>query len=222
MVLVHEGLEFNPDLVVVCFFIGNDFLPNDRSIYTYSYVASLTKFIYDLFTSYQGQIYHGGAVYEDGKKTLTDAVFMHCEKGRSRIFVKNYDKFPGLFDSGVSPLRKMKEICRARGIDLLIVMIPDEVQVNSDVQSEVVTASDRNPDQFDFALPNRMMSRELEHIKVKQLDLLKPFKQASTRERLYKPSDTHWNIAGNKLAAELIGDHISNAILTNCRGRDRH
>ena len=25
-ILVHEGLEFNPDLVMVCFFIGNDFL----------------------------------------------------------------------------------------------------------------------------------------------------------------------------------------------------
>ena len=36
----------------------------------------------------------------------------------------------------------MKEICRARGIDLLVVMIPDEVQVNSALQLAVVTASD--------------------------------------------------------------------------------
>ncbi len=68
----------------------------------------------------------------------------------------------------------------------------------------------------------RMLSRDLENMKVKQFDLLEPFKQASTREPLYKPNDTHWNIAGNKLAAEVIGNHISNAILTNCRGNDRH
>ena len=60
-------------------------------------------------------------------------------------------------------------------------MIPDEAQVNSAVQLEVVTASNHSPDQFDFALPNRMLSRELENMKVKQLDLLEPFKQASTR-----------------------------------------
>lgn len=146
-------------------------------------------------------------------------MFMQCEKGRSRIFVRNYDKFPALFESGVGPLREMKEICSTRGIDLLIVMIPDEVQVNSDVQSEVVNASDHNPDQFDFALPNRMLSRELEHINVKQLDLLEPFKQASTHQGLYKPSDTHWNIAGNKLAADLIGDYIRTTILANCGSR---
>ncbi len=216
-VLVHEGLEYNPDLVTVCFFIGNDFLPNDRPIYTYSYVASLTKFVYDLFSSFQGQIYHGGAIYEDDKKTLTDDVYMHCEKGRSRLFIKDYDKFPALFHSGVVPLREMKEICSARGIDLLVVMIPDEVQVNSAVQSEVVNSYNRSPDQFDFALPNRMLSRELERMSIKQLDLLEPFKEASTRERLYKPNDTHWNIAGNKLAAELIENYIRRTMLTNCR-----
>ncbi|MGO9570367.1 MAG: alginate O-acetyltransferase AlgX-related protein [Desulfomonilaceae bacterium] len=221
-VLVHEGLEFKPDLVMVCFFIGNDFLPNDRSVYSYSYVASLMKFVYDLHSSYEGQIYNGKSVYEDDKRTLTDDAYMHCEKGRSRIFVKNYDKFQGLFDWATTPLREMKEICRARGIDLLVVIIPDEVQVNAAVQLEVVTTSNHSPDQFDFALPNKMLSHELENMEVKQLDLLEPFKQASTREPLYKPNDTHWNIAGNKLAAEVIGRHISNAILTNCRGSDRH
>ena len=63
-------------------------------------------------------------------------------------------------------------------------MIPDEMQVNFAVQLEVVTASNHSPDQFDFALPNRMLSRELENMKVKQLDLLEPFKQASTRAAL--------------------------------------
>jgi len=30
------------------------------------------------------------------------------------------------------------------------------------------------------------------------------------RERnLYRPRDSHWNIAGNRLAADIIGDHIS-------------
>lgn len=101
-------------------------------------------------------------------------------------------------------------------------MIPDEAEVNSAVQLEVVTASNHSPDQFDFALPNRMLSLDLENMKVKQLDLREPFKQASTREPLYKPNDTHWNITGNKLAAEVIGNHISNAILTNCRCSDRH
>lgn len=220
-VLVHEGLEFNPDLVMVCFFVGRDFLPNERSIYTYSYAASFLKFIYDLHFRYEGQVYHGKAVYYDEKPTLTNDTFMHCENGRSRIFVKNYDKFPALFDGAIAPLREIKEICSARGIDLLVVMFPDEMQVNAPLQSEVLAASKHSPDQFDFALPDRMLSRELENMNVKQLDLLEPFKQVSARERLYKLRDTHWNIAGNRLAAEVIGNYLSNTILTNCQGHDR-
>jgi hypothetical protein len=26
---------------------------------------------------------------------------------------------------------------------------------------------------------------------------------------LYKPNDTHWNIAGNKLAARILAEHLS-------------
>lgn len=99
-------------------------------------------------------------------------------------------------------------------------MIPDEVQVNSALQSEVVTESNRGKDRFDFALPNKMLARWLEKMNVKQLDLLEPFKRAAVDKRLYKPRDTHWNIAGNKLAADEIGNYISKNILTKCRGRD--
>ena len=44
---------------------------------------------------------------------------------------------------------------------------------------------------------------------INYLDLLEPFKAKSQTTRLYKPNDTHWNIAGNKLAAELIGQHLT-------------
>ena len=36
------------------------------------------------------------------------------------------------------------------------------------------------------------------------LDLLPAFVEAGQRTRLYKPRDTHWNLAGNRLAAEVI------------------
>jgi len=40
------------------------------------------------------------------------------------------------------------------------------------------------------------------------LDLLPSFVAASKTTRLYKPNDTHWNIAGNSFAAELISRHL--------------
>jgi hypothetical protein len=36
------------------------------------------------------------------------------------------------------------------------------------------------------------------------IDLLPAFEEAGRGVRLYKPRDTHWNLAGNRVAAEAI------------------
>src|SRR5215211_2237822 len=45
--LVNEGLDLKPDMVLVSFFVGNDFIEEkeDRPFYTYSYVASFIDFL---------------------------------------------------------------------------------------------------------------------------------------------------------------------------------
>ena len=61
---------------------------------------------------------------------------------------------------------------------------------------------------MDFAYPNTSLSNKLKEIGIDCIDLYEPFFKASVKKRLYKPYDTHWNIAGNRLASELIGDYI--------------
>ncbi|MDX6290636.1 MAG: hypothetical protein QOH42_2435, partial [Blastocatellia bacterium] len=40
------------------------------------------------------------------------------------------------------------------------------------------------------------------------LDLYDAFSVAASSTVLYKPNDSHWNIAGNKLAAETIATNL--------------
>jgi len=40
------------------------------------------------------------------------------------------------------------------------------------------------------------------------LDLLAPFQQAGKSAKLYVLRDTHWNEAGNRLAADLIFQYL--------------
>ena len=52
-----------------------------------------------------------------------------------------------------------------------------------------------------------MLALELEKASIASItyvDLLEPFRRVSAHTRLYKLYDTHWNIAGNPLAAEII------------------
>ena len=58
-------------------------------------------------------------------------------------------------------------------------------------------------------LPNEKLTAELEELKIDYIDLYKSFTERTT-EQLYRPRDTHWNIAGNNLAANIIQDYLLN------------
>ena len=59
-------------------------------------------------------------------------------------------------------------------------------------------------DQFDFTQPNRRLAAALTEAGVSFVDLLPAFAEQARTERLYKPQDTHWNIAGNRVAAAAL------------------
>ncbi len=55
--LVQEGLIFQPDMVLLSFFTGNDFDQSDkRKLYEYSYIASLLHYVVNIQPKYEGRI----------------------------------------------------------------------------------------------------------------------------------------------------------------------
>lgn len=210
-IFVDEGLELNPEMAIVSFFVGNDFTDSQsaRSIYSYSYIASFIKLAIDLQKSYEGRQINGNIVYEDDRPSLDEEKFLEIQTSRSYIYLKENNNFQNQLKLAVSYLRKIKDICEAKDIEFLVVIIPDELQVNEKLQSQVIQALGNSRDNFDFTLPNRLLSRELEGEKIKYIDMLSEFKSVSRSKRVYKPQDTHWNIAGNELAAEMIYKYLS-------------
>jgi len=133
---------------------------------------------------------------------------MELAVARSRIYVEDN---PGLrrgLPDALASLTRIRDICRERRIELLVVGIPDEVQVDADLQREVIRRLGIEPSRIDFTAPNRALADELRQRGIRYLDLLLPFRGAAAT-RLYKPRDSHWNIAGNRRAAEAIAAHIS-------------
>ena len=210
-VLIREGLALEPDGVIVSFFIGNDFLESERALYSYSYLFAFFKYLWNLRAHYQGNVFHGKAVYQDEQKTLSDEKFLEIEAARSRIYQTNNARFEVLLNHTLSNLEHIKKICDNNNIKMRLVIIPDELQINQQLQLEVITALKMKPEAFDFSLPNRRLSQTLTVLNINHLDLYHAFLQASAEKRLYKPNDTHWNIAGNQLAASIMRDYLANS-----------
>jgi hypothetical protein len=65
------------------------------------------------------------------------------------------------------------------------------------------------PESFDFTRANRRLTAARKEHGIGFLGLLDGFVALSKLVRLYKHNDTHWNIKGNAVAAELIERHLA-------------
>ena len=205
---VHEGLQLNPDMVLLSFFIGNDFEEQSRSLLSYSYAASAVKFLIDFNTKFEGQIIHGDGAYDDNINTFTDAQYLKLEHARSFIFLRQKRPFEHDFIAAWSHVRELKDICDRKGIRFSVVVIPDEVQINDQLKQKVIEAYRLSPESFDFTLPNNMLIAKFHENDIDYIDLRDAFASISKSTRLYKPNDSHWNIAGNRVASEIIAKHM--------------
>jgi hypothetical protein len=192
---------------MVGFFVGNDFESPGRKPYEYSYLATLANALWrlrDARTPAAGGPDGRVAGYDDNEPSLTLDKFLEIAVNRSWIYETDSDRLATAAALAGGHLREMRDIANRAGADLLVVLLPDEAQVDAALQEEVLRTSGRARDALDFEAPSRAMARELSRHGVATLDLLPDFQREGRHTRLYKTQDTHWNVAGNRLAASVI------------------
>jgi hypothetical protein len=205
---VNEGIALKPDMLLLTFYIGNDFTDcraSKRELYSYSYVASLINYLISLKFKYEGIIIHGNGVYDDDRPTFDSKTYLEMMKQRSFIYLDRNQKFMDLLNSAVYYLSSINDICKRKNINFVVVIAPDELQINGSLQNEVIEAfyPNLNKEKWNITLPNKMLTSRLDQLGIKYIDLY-PFFREKSPEPLYRPRDTHWNIAGNQLAAAII------------------
>jgi len=114
-------------------------------------------------------------------------------------------------------VRQMRDLTRGNGADVLVTLMPDESQIDSGLRDRVSAARELFPEQFDWKQPNQLLTEALAAEQIEVLDLLPAMLEAARKERLYKPADTHWNLAGNRVAAEAIANALANRVARHSR-----
>ena len=142
---VDEGLELNPDLILVNIFIGNDIhdsvAKKESSLYTlrlFQYLRAI--YLYnENETNWTKRI---GAdtnayAYDENIKTMSDNVYYKLQKD---LFIVYFDHKHALgilkhnYTSMFRDLQTLNEICKSKNIKLLVTLLPAEVQVDKDLQ----------------------------------------------------------------------------------------
>ena len=214
-VLIKDALPLRPDMTIVFIYIGNDFIEITRKpLLQHSFVVAAAKYASDLIRHVEGgMIIHGRTLqYNDDTPTLSEDKFLQIEVGRSDIYAQDSKKLADGLSRVMYFFDEISRVCKEKDIALYVVLIPDEVQIDRNLQHDVVMARHLDNDNLDFDLPNKRLTQELQVRGIKHLDLLPAFKEVGRARRLYIPRNTHWNVEGNRLAASVLRDFLRNEL----------
>jgi len=208
-IFLHEGLDLQADIVMVCIFVGNDFEEFGRPPLIQSYIGSLIRYLVIRQKEWKGNVVHSAKVYLDEQEGMSENKYLEIEAQRSHVFRRHDELFAKTFQNTVLYLKQIRDICHQQQCDLVVVVMPDEMQVDKDLQKRVMSKIGAiKPDEWDFSLPNRLLASELEKLGIDFIDLLDAFKARSHEMHLYRPQDSHWNIAGNRIAADVLASQL--------------
>jgi hypothetical protein len=205
-VLQHDVWPFQPDLVLVSVFIGNDItetLATPRPLTLQSHALYLLcQRGWRQLVEKQRQGTPTLAADRLSQPPLSPQTYLEVEA--RRLAVCQVPPPPALekqWQRALRHLEQLIEACRSHQTPVRFVLIPDEFQVNSQVLNQALVHAGLDRDGLDLDEPQRRLRAFCQKQNVPCLDLLPACRG---RSDLYSPCDTHWNKNGNHLAAEQI------------------
>ncbi len=128
----------------------------------------------------------------------------------SRLDAQGYERAWGeAWEVSFAYLEKMAGLSRAMGADLVVVLVPDKVQVEAKYEKLV---QQRWPGlRMDMDKPSKRLAHYCGEHGIRVLDLLDAFRQAEARGEgplYFRLQDRHWNSAGHALAASAVVDYL--------------
>ncbi|MFZ5449532.1 MAG: alginate O-acetyltransferase AlgX-related protein [Thermodesulfobacteriota bacterium] len=215
------GDLFKPDLVLIAFFIGNDFTEmrfNSRRIGMFivepveganglsTYLNYKRLWIFQLV---RGWWIAWRNSLSKGAGTFSEDEFYNIEKTRLWIFENSKrEKLDKLWNNDSVILSKINNWCRERKIPFLVVVIPDQIQVDETLQHDLFAKFNISANSVDLLYPNNILINYFERNHIHYVDLTIPMQKAGKSRPLYLVRDTHWNEAGHEIAGNIIGDYV--------------
>jgi hypothetical protein len=230
-VLKNFGDLWKPDLVLVGFFVGNDFEEMD---FEYFHRGPLIKEPTDPLRRWLAYLRFRGfwlyqysrkrmiSIWDDHRKKkevkeglvsraggFSRQSFLRVERERLAFFEKDKQAdLDAVWRKKGNIFLKFKEWCSQRRIPLVIALFPDQLQVDRELRKEIFQTYHLTADAVDLAYPNRLLLDYCRQHDIHCVDMLPRFQEEGESRELYKPRDTHWNEAGNRLAGEVIYKYL--------------
>jgi hypothetical protein len=224
----HYGRDFDHQIVLVGFFVGNDSYSQTTSVLQdrtaiagrrVSRRAALSGFARArVFLHEHSHLarFIGSRRTPLGLNRTRD----HCQDF-SREFIavqrrrfSNHlrrDKQRSSAENSVGQIQRIERLAREQSVPMLVALLPDENQINRGLQDLLVGPDGR--DDYDFQMPQKLLVEMFANRHIDTIDLLPWFQEDG---RCLYMNDTHWNPDGHQLAARILYDRLAPLVATAC------
>jgi hypothetical protein len=200
----HYGRQFEPDMVLVGFFVGDD---------SYSPVAQVTEVMSRRVTRTEGPaspplgvnlvrlLKSNSRSSDEARKSCDDfgAGYLDLQRERLANHVKLEPKQFFGAQNALTQIKRIKELAEKGSARFAVILIPDESQLNERLRDVLLGNKDRTP--YDFGMPQLMLTALFRKNDIPTIDLL-PFAQKDSR-CLYM-NDGQWTSEGHAMAASAL------------------
>ncbi|MCK4911903.1 MAG: SGNH/GDSL hydrolase family protein [Thermodesulfovibrionales bacterium] len=223
--LNKEALAYGPDMVMVFFFVGNDIYlklkkdmaPQKPKLYLFALVRRAAKVIrhLDVFQILFANEF-SDTLTEKNRDRYMGIMLMNVEKylldQNGTPLLHSNQVLKEQYNGNLSYIAEMNRICRRNRSELVVVLVPEDMQVNNGLREFVISntrglKSEDSPGfTFDFTIPQKTLARDLGRLGIRYIDLYGYFRgmHEMSGNNYFIEYDGHWNIEGNRLAAESI------------------
>jgi len=235
--LDHDGRTYQPDLVVLVYFMDNDLPDNGYRVARERKLDTTRRPFYVPDGKGGIELRPGTAPEPDRfeavrpllRKTVTynlieNFLLWHEAREQEQAQIgKNRPTYlvdpPAEWEEAwwvtEQLLGRVRESANGIGSELVVVAAPSYFQLDADAWRWLVGGDTRDRNRYEQEAPNGRLAAIAERQGLRYLDLLPAIRQAhDATGGLYYPADGHWTSAGHAFAAEQIADYLAASGLT--------
>jgi lysophospholipase L1-like esterase len=230
--LDHEGKEYQPDLVVLVYFVDNDLPDNGYRVSRERKLDTTRRPFFVPDGSGGLQLRPGAPPDDDG----FEAVRLLLRRSVTYNVIENFTRWQEARDQEQAQIGKnrptyllnppseweeawwvteqllgrAKASARGAGAEFVLVAAPSYFQLDADAWRSLVGGDTRERNRYEQDSPNRRLAEIAQRQGLPLLDLLPATKAAhDAGQPLYYPADGHWTTAGHAFAARQVADYLA-------------